>query len=161
LNGYLATQNFQETMRDRFLSIARERTQFPFVLIEEQGPKALDEEVTYGAFPDKEIDTLLEISLRKCNLQGMKGHINPPLRLFVAAGIRLIRVKDGKVFHSRNFIYEYESDLHKFSEWAANNAQPFKEELDRAFSYLAMQIVRELINIQAPVTSDSSHATKN
>jgi hypothetical protein len=77
----------------------------------------------------------------------------------MAAGIRLIRVKDGKVLHSHNFIYgyEYDSDLLKFSEWAANNAQPFKEELNRAFSYLALQIVRELINIQA----DSSDVMKN
>jgi hypothetical protein len=161
LNSYVARINFQETIRERFLSGAREQTQYPLVLIEGQGPKALDEEITYGSLPDEDIDTLLEISFRKCNLQGIKGRINPPLRLLVAVGIRLIRVKDSKVLHSRNFVYEYESDLLKFSEWAANNAQPFKEELDRAFSYLALQILRELINIQAPLNSGSSGVTKN
>ncbi len=82
----------------------------------------------------------------KANLDALKDDILKQLADQVEKGA----VKDGKVLHGRNFIYEYESDLLKFSEWAVNNAQPFKEELDRAFSYLAMQIVRELINIQAP-----------
>ena len=53
LNGYLATLSLQETMRERFLSVARERTEFPFVIIEGQGPNALDEEVVYGSLSDK------------------------------------------------------------------------------------------------------------
>jgi hypothetical protein len=38
-----------------------------------------------------------------------------------------------------------------------SNAQPFREELDRAFEYLAMEIVRVLSNIQTPLDPPSSH----
>ena len=157
LNGYLATLNFQETMRERFLSVAREQTQFPLVLIEEQGPKALDEEVIYSSLSDKDIDTILEISVRKCDLYGKKGEIDPHLRLLMAVGTRLIQLKDGKVLYNHNFIYgyEYESGFHKFSEWGVNNAQPFREELDRAFQYLAMEVMRALSNIQTPLNPQS------
>ncbi len=142
LKDYLATLNFQETMRERFLLVTREQTQYPLVPIEGQGPKALDEKATYDSLSDKNIDTVLEMSVRKCDLQGIKGGINPPLRLVMAVGIRLIQIKDGYVLC--NLIYEYESNPRKFLEWGANNAQPFREELDRAFQYFAMEIMRAL-----------------
>ena len=164
LNGYLATVNFQETMRDRFLSVAREQTQNAFVLIEGEGPNALDEEVTYGSLSDKGIDTVLEISVRKCSLGSAKylpeggtdKRIDPDLRLLMAVGTRLIRIKDGKVLWDHIFISEYESNLFRFSEWGANSAQPFKEELDRAFSYLATEIVKVLSMIQIPLDPQPS-----
>ena len=49
------------------------------------------------------------------------------------------------------FISEYESNLFRFSEWDANSAQPFKEELDRVLSYLATEIVKALSMIQTLV----------
>jgi hypothetical protein len=164
LNGYLATVNFQETMRERFLSVAREETQFPFVLLELQGPNALDEEVTYGSLSDKGIDTVLEISVRKCDLRaakylpegGTEKRIDPDLRLLMAVGTRLIRIKDGKVLWCRIFTSEYESNLFKFSEWGANSAQPFRDELDRGFSYLATEIVKALSIIQTPLDPQPS-----
>ncbi len=142
LKDYLAKLNFQETMRERFLLVAREQTQYPLVPIEGQGPKALDEKVTYDTLSDNNIDTVLEMSVRKCDLQGIKGGINPPLHLVMAVGIRLIQIKDGYVLC--NLIYEYESNPRKFLEWGANNAQAFREELDRAFQYFAMEILRAL-----------------
>jgi hypothetical protein len=159
LNGYLATVNFQETMRERFLSVAREETRFPFVLIELQGPNALDEEVTYGSLSDKGIDTVLEISVRKCDLRAVKylpqggtnKRIDPDLRLLMAVGTRLVRITDGRVLWCHIFISEYESNLFRFSEWGANSAQPFRDELDRAFSYLATEIVKALSIIQTPL----------
>jgi hypothetical protein len=151
LSDCLATLNFQETMRERFFREAREQTQYPFLLLEVQGPTVLDEEVTYGSLSDKGIDTILEIGLRKFELWGEKDSINLPLDLLMAAGIRLIRVADGLVLFSRNFVYDYVSVPLKFSEWGANNAQPFREELDRAFQYLATEIVKTLSMIQTPL----------
>ncbi len=159
LNGYLATVNFQETMRGRLLmTVAKEQTQSPLLLPELQGPNALDEEVTYGPLSDKGIDTILEIGLRKCQLWGEKGSINPPLHFLMAVGIRLIRTTDGSVLLSRNFVYDYQNIPLKFCEWGVNNAEPFREELDRAFGYLAMEIVKVLSNIQTSLNPSSSHA---
>ncbi len=149
LNDYLAAVNFQETMRERFLKAARKQTRYPFLLLEVQGPTFLDEEVTYGSLSNKGIDTILEIGLRKCELSGAKNSINPDLYFLMAAGIRLIRATDGHVLFSRNFVYELTP--YKFSEWSANNAQPFREELDRGFRYLAMEIVKALTLIQTPL----------
>jgi hypothetical protein len=159
LNGYLATVNFQETMRERFLmTVAKEQTQYPFFLLEVQGPNALDEEVTYGPLSDEGIDTILEIGLRKCQLWGEKDSINPnpPLHFLMAVGIRLIRTTDGHVLFNRNFVYDYKNVPLKFSGWGVNNAQRFREELDRAFRHLAMEIVKVLSNIQTPLNPPSS-----
>lgn len=82
------------------------------------------------------------MSVRKCDLQAAKQGVNPPLRLVMAVGIRFIQIKDGYVLC--NLIYEYQSDPRKFLEWGANNAQPFKEELDLGFQYFATEIVRAL-----------------
>ena len=158
LNSYLAGVDFQEAMRERFLSAAGEQTQNTFVLFAGEGPKALDEEATYGSLSDKDIDTVLEISVRKCDLRGAKymqeggtdKRINPDLRLLMAVGTRLIRIDDGEVLWSHVFLYEYESNLLKFSEWGANSAQPFREELDRAFEHLSLEIVNALSVIQTP-----------
>jgi hypothetical protein len=68
----------------------------------------------------------------------------------MTVGIRLIRVKDGIVLCRENFIYEQGTRLLPFSGWRANNARAFKEELDRAFLHLSIEIVRALSNIQDP-----------
>jgi hypothetical protein len=149
LNHYLLTINFQETMLERFLSVAREETRFPFVLFEVQGPNELDEEVTYSSLSARDIDTVLEISVRKCGLLRTEKSINPSLRLVMAVGIRLIRLTDGTVLHSRIFVDEW-GDLLKFSDWAVNDAQPFREALDHAFQNLATEIMNAVSMIQTP-----------
>jgi hypothetical protein len=162
LNGCLATLNFQETMREHFLkTVAMEQIQYPFVLLEVQGPNVLDEEVTYDSLSDKGIDTILEIGLRKCELWGAKDSINPHLYFLMAAGIRLIRITDGHVLFSRNFVYDYRNVPTKFSEWGANNAQPFREELDRAFDYLALEIVGAVHMIQTPPDPEPTKDLQN
>ncbi len=155
LNDYLASVNFQETMRERFLAIAKEQTPYSFLSLQIHGPNVMDEEVTYGSLPDKRVDTILEIGLRKCELWGKRDSINPPLHFLMAVGMRLIRAIDGRVLFSRNFVYDYQNISLKFSEWSVNNAQPFRDELDRGFEYLAVEIVRVLSIIQTPLTSSS------
>jgi hypothetical protein len=155
LNGYLVTLIFQETMRERFLLAAREETLYPFVLLEVQGPITLDEEVVYDSLSDKGIDTVLEISVRRCGLWGKRGDIDPLLRLRMAVGIRLIRVTDAKVLYSTVFIDEW-GEPFKFSDWGANDALLFKEALNHSFQCLAMQIVKELSRIQTPLNPQPS-----
>lgn len=159
LNDYLAAVDFQETMREHLLkTVAREEIHYPLLFLDVQGPSVLDEEVTYGSLSDKGIDTILEIGLRKCELSGAKNSINPYLYFLMAVGIRLIRATDGHVLFSRNFVYE--NTPLKFSEWGVNNAQAFREELDRAFQYLALEIVGALHMIQAPLNPQPVDVTK-
>ena len=151
LKSYLATVNFQETMRERFLSVAREQTQNPFVPLEVQGPKTPDEEVTYAFLSESGIDTVIEISVHKCELLNRDKNpgVNPHFYLGLAAGIKLIRVTDGKVIYSEKFVDQWSNSL-KFSDWGANDAAPFRDGLDHAFQNLAGQIADRLSRIQAP-----------
>lgn len=55
---------------------------------------------------------------------------------------RLVRVDDGAELYTREWVYR--SGTRKFVEWAANNAQPLRDELDRGLQALAEQIVDEL-----------------
>jgi hypothetical protein len=76
--------------------------------------------------------------------------VNPHLYLGLAAGIKLIRVADGKVIYSEKFVDQCSNSL-KFSDWGANGAEPFREGLDHAFQYLSGRMVDRLTRIQAPV----------
>jgi hypothetical protein len=159
LNRYLVTLNFQETMRERFLSTARGDTSHPFISLEAQGPLILDEEVVYDSLPDKGIDTVLEISVRRCSLWGKKDVIDPFLRLRMAVGIRLIRLTDAKVIYSKVFIDEW-GEPFKFSDWGADDALQFREAVNRSFQYLATEIVETISNIQTPPDPQASEWKK-
>jgi hypothetical protein len=52
---------------------------------------------------------------------------------------RLIRTADKVVLYDNT--WKYEGGSHVFSEWAANNAQLFAGEFDRAYDELASQVV--------------------
>lgn len=92
------------------------------------------------------MDAILEISVREVGLIG-EGCINPPLALFVTVRTRLIRLADGRVPYAQTF--EYRTKERTFAEWASNNAQSFREELDRAHQRLAADIVAQLFGTAA------------
>jgi hypothetical protein len=140
LQNALAELKIQETMRDRVLQVAQEQTRYPFVLLEDRGLTAYGEEVRYSASADEGIDTILEVSVPKLGLLG--GGVNPPLPLVMIADARLISVADGRELYAHT--WKYRSGTRKFVEWAANNAQPLRDEIDRAYQSLAEQIVKEL-----------------
>ena len=159
LKSYLDTVNFQETMRERFLTVASNETQSRLIPVGVQGPKTPDEEVTYAFLSESGIDTVFEISVRKCELYDWKRElytwekkrdIDPDLGLRLVAGIKLIRVADGKVIYSEKFVDQWSNSL-KFSDWGANDAEPFREGLGHAFQYLAGRMMDRLTGIQAPV----------
>lgn len=155
LKGYLATLNFQDIMRERFLSVAREHTQYPFVTLEVQGPKTPDEKVAYDSLLYKDIDTVLEIGVRRCDLSGTRRAVHPYLYLHMVVDTRFIRIRDRKVLYSCGFTYD-SIDSRPFSDWAANNTQPFKEEVDRAFQFLAKKILEAVFALQEPLNSQPS-----
>ncbi len=132
----------QESLRDRLLHAAGERGRH-LPSLADSGPTSSDETVDYRSFA-KDVDTILEVSVTRIAFSGSTG-INPPLGLTVGARIRLIRTADGIELYAlpgrHNYRLEYRSEPRKLNEWAVNDAQLFREELDRAYRSLAEQIV--------------------
>jgi hypothetical protein len=143
LNHSVTHLETQKVMQDQVLSLVRERTRYTFVIEDQSGPKFLDEKMIYDSLKGKGVDTVFEVSVREIVLDTKKNGIDPPLSLFMTASIRLIRVKDDTVLSSHTFAYE-SREKRKFTKWAKEGAQPFREELDRCFKNLAERIVVEL-----------------
>lgn len=61
---------------------------------------------------------------------------------------RDLRVGDGTEIHARTL--DYKSMTRTFTEWAANDVQPFREELDRAFQTLTEQLVWQPFLLHEP-----------
>ena len=154
LNNYLATRNLQEEMRAFLLSLAREQTKNTFVALEVQGPDAPYEEISYDTLSGSDVDTVLEIGVLRCDLNGVKDAMNPDLHLTVDTYTRFISAKDGKVFDSP--LFTYGSNTHKFSDWGADNARLFKEGLDSALQFLAGKIMEAVSAMQKPLESQAS-----
>ena len=131
----------QETMRNHVLEEARNKTNYSFVVLLDEGPTSRGEGNSYRALESKGIDSVLEISMMFLELNG-KEAVNPPLALSVTVEVRIIAVPHDFVVYHVPFSYKSQSRF--YNEWAMNDAQPIREELDRAYQNLAEQIVDEL-----------------
>ena len=80
---------------------------------------------------------------------GLVGRgVNPRLTLLMSVGATLLRPGAGTVLYDHTF--EYRSQEGRvFTEWAANHAQVFREEMDRAYSRLAGDIATQLFGSAA------------
>ena len=97
---------------------------------------------------------VLEVGVKSVGLDG-RG-VNPSLRLGMEVHARLIRTADGRevyfnrtrdgqeLYFNRGFMYRDTWPGPEFIEWAASNARPFREGLERAGSAVAEEIVDEL-----------------
>lgn len=141
LNNTINELKIQETVRGHILQVAQEQTPHTFVLLEEQGPDTPDKEVNYHFLADKGVDTVLEITVPAFGLVGEK-EINPPLAFFMTLRTRLVRTSDGTVLYEQKL--EYRSVQRKFTDWATDNAKPFREEFDRCYQSLAEKVVEEI-----------------
>lgn len=141
LTNAIAELKIQETMRNHVLNTAKEQTRHSIFIIEDQDPDAPDKEVNYRFLANKGIDTVLEITVPAFGLVGMK-EINPPLNFFMTMHTKLVSTSNNVVLYERDFIYR--SGYRKFTEWAANNAQPFVESFEHAYQSLAEKIVEEI-----------------
>ena len=147
LIGYFGTLDPQEALRDQLLSVCREQTPYTFIPLPDlKGPSFPNEEVTYDVSSHQDIDTVLEIGVQRFRLSGDTSNINPDLQLSVDGSIRFLSAKDGKVLHI--LWVSYDGDTHKFLDWGTDNAQPFKEGIERALQSLARQIIDEASSLQ-------------
>ena len=142
LKSAVTQSNVQATLRDHVLQTVRDRSSLNFVAVDDHQTSAAGERIDYGALVSTDIDTVLEVSVPRIGLVAQSG-INPPVSLFMTAGAKLIRTADGAEVYAEKFEY-HGRDAYKFLEWAADEGQVFRQEVDRGARRLAEDIVRLL-----------------
>src|SRR6185503_7350061 len=85
---------------------------------------------------------VLEIHVQRAALSGGEG-INPKLALTVEAQATLLRSRDGRQVYTCSA--KYRSQRRTFTEWAAHDAQHFRNELQKCYGTLSAAIVEELV----------------
>lgn len=135
----IAELKTQETIRDSFLKTVQEKTKFQFVLEEGHGPTTDGELPDYRDMKEKGITTIHEITVKQFGLKG-EGKINPDLSLYMILQVRLINLANNAELFKDTFTYVGEK--HKFAEWAANDAQLFRQEFDRCYQNLAENMMQ-------------------
>ena len=142
LRNAVVEAKLHETMQDRILQVAREKTRNNFIKTEKLGPTASNEKVSYHSLAVKGVDTVLEVSVMKFGLVG-KGGINPPLSMVMNVRIRLILTVNDAVIYEDTI--KYKSLLREFTYWAENNAQPFFNEVENSYKTISEKIVERLL----------------
>jgi hypothetical protein len=155
LKAALASMRIQETMRDHVVQAAQSLSNVDLTVVDGQGPESSSDLLTYFPLHDTNVNSVLELRVNRVWLSTtesiFKGllseniepsqelKINPRLSLGIEVRGRLIRTADKVVLYDNTWKHEGESRL--FTEWAANDAQLFTEELERAYDGLANQVV--------------------
>ncbi len=149
----VAISNFkaQCTTRDHVIKVAQDQTRYRFVLLAEQVPAALTKEVSYRPLPETGIDTIFEISVPTVSLAAALG-ANPSIRLSMTVRARLVRAVDSEVLYDSTL--EYSGGERLFTQWASDNAQPLREELDIGYKGLVEKTVDELFLLRLPKIKD-------
>jgi hypothetical protein len=144
----------QEKMRAQLLQVAREETHYAFVVLEDRGPVASDEKVSYDSLAGHDIDTVIEIGVLNFGLKGDWTETDPTLKFFMTLRTRLIRIADGEVVYAATLRYVSLTN-HKFDIWAANDGQLLKEEFSPCYSTLAEKIVEEVFLLYLPLRTET------
>lgn len=147
LGNVLKEIQVQEKMRDHIFGVAEKQTRRSFVVLEGEGPTTSDEDLSYGYLSERDIDTVLEVSVMNIDLRG-KWKNDSPVTFFMTIRTRLIRVKDGKVLYVATLIYQ--SSEHEAFDWIANDLKLFREEFTRCYLVTAEKIVEELFLLYLP-----------
>jgi len=139
LKSALIQADVQMMLRNHVLEMVRD-SQLNFVAVDDEDRGANGQPIDYKALASTSIDTVLQVSVPQLGLAGESG-INPPIKLFMTARARLVRTADGVEMYAEKF--DYRSDgTSKFLEWAADEAQMFRQEIERGTRTLAEDIVR-------------------
>jgi hypothetical protein len=116
----------------------------------ESDSAANEEAIAQAVHSQQGLDTLLEVHGPIIVLQkgDYAGNINPVLRLSVSLSSRLVRTADGEWLYT--YSPQYRGESRPFTAWAANNAQPLRDEVARASESLAKDLVLQLFGPAQP-----------
>lgn len=170
LDRAVAESDMQEQLRNQVLRLVREQCGGRVVLVKKPLPEGAGPEfarlscvrcATLAWLPQGQsahdylasqgIDTALEIQILHPGLKG-GGGVNPSLVFCTDVRASLIRVRDGRELASVPL--KYQSEKHKFTRWAANDAQLFREEIERCNQTLTEKIADEIFGKPLPGTID-------
>lgn len=153
LKAALGSMRIQETMRDHVVQAAQSLAHVDLKVIDGQGPESSSDLLTYFPLQDGAIDSVLELRVNRVwlstdesvfkALDRMKPpsqvlKINPTLSVGMEVRGRLIRTADKVVLYDNT--WKHEGGARIFTQWAANDAQLFAEEFERAYEELAEQL---------------------
>jgi len=157
LNRALVDFDIQRNLRDHILSVAQEKTSYPFIPFEDRRPGSLDEEVSYCLGMPPEVVTILEVTVLEFGLSSFSHGpgINPPLSLFMIAKVSMVRVSDDEELYQFTFRSE-SKEKKKFTKWAGIQGQPLKDGLEQCLDSLAGQIVTTVFGLQGDKLSRNS-----
>jgi hypothetical protein len=158
LKNAIVSLKIQESMRDRFVQVGRSQTREQLVVLPGQGPVSPEVTTDYCSYAEKGIDTVVEIGVTTFGLAG-PWDVNPSLTFFIDSQIRVMRTTDGGELYATSL--KYRGGERTFCEWAANDAQPFYEELDRAYLALAEKITEELFLVYGSHAHDNGDRRRN
>ncbi|NGZ99147.1 MAG: hypothetical protein CV089_24060 [Nitrospira sp. WS110] len=126
----LASAQTQQRMRDQVRELATRRT---------TALSATEEDVAAIRLETAVSSIQLDGLHPQAYGRGSVGMINPSVRLVVTAEARLIRSSNKEELYAARF--QYWGPRMTVPEWASHQAQPVREEIDRATATLAEQIV--------------------
>jgi hypothetical protein len=95
----------------------------------------------FTALTNASIDSVLVVRLYSQSF-GIVRRQNPPVLFAAEVDVFVFRASDGSVLHYD--CLEYRSRERKFTDWGANNAARFREELKAAEKKIADMILDEL-----------------
>jgi hypothetical protein len=173
ITAAFADRNLQEVLREQVLRVAPVRTGQSFVLPSDLGPSSTSEGGSYQPLASQGIDTVLEIGVQRVALQASRSStsqtgslwslsaagLNPSLRIVVTARTRVVKVADGAELYARTG--EHQGNELTFTEWAANDAQAFREGLDQLMPNLAAEIVAQVFGVAAPAETNPAASTES
>ena len=144
-------------MRETVARVARNQAGQQLIVLPAASARPPVDRVTeYGRLASQGIQTLLEISVINVSMQPVDSSLekfldpfsNPNLRLAMTVRARLIRLADSrKIVYDHAFDYSGSSSF-RANDWANDDAQSFRNELDRAYETLADEIVQALFDVK-------------
>ena len=152
LKEILNILKIQETMRAHLVDAARSQAGKNIALLEGEGPRSDADLLNY--WPEKNFDqrTIFELRVLRLRLSSKAQveefnplKINPLLSFGMEVRLRIIHSADREVLFDDTWTWT--GIARTFTEWAANNGQPFMEELEQVYDNLAKQIVSDLFQV--------------
>ena len=149
LDRAVADPDLPVAVRNRILEAVQRQRPQAVLLLPEPDADAGDEVFAQAARSREGIDTVLAVSGPTITLgkAGSAGNINPALLLSVSVSYTVMRTADRALLYT--YVSEYRGKARTFTVWAADNAQPLREELDRASDRIAKQIAAQLFGSDA------------
>lgn len=137
IEAYVYATEFQRLLSQQVVDFTQQRTLQELAQTGLKGSESPDHPKNYQTSTN--LDTVLEVGLQQINLSDTGGFFSRQTALHVSGFSRLLRVADGRLLLEKDYLYHsVERDL---EDWVADGGKALQEELQRAFSLIASDIV--------------------